>query len=710
MSIPIWPKSIRGKLILIFLTAVGPVLCVQICEHAVRSLLPSRDWLMVSIVASVMGLLIMSIVGNRFTSPVMRLARAASAVAAGDFRKRVRLDTGDELETLANAFNSIGQSLISHEAILKRQADVLARMVDAARVASSSLDMRKCGRSVAKAVCSHLGASDAVVFRKDGVDGGFKVLGSNGGRHGVAWKRLASHVADSGGYLVMSEQASESDGEAVLVGIPLAAGSDTLGAIVARFDTSVSRGELSVGGIMADALTAFGIHAAAAISNAEAYSQTEKYSEVLEDWVEHLSLVMQVTNAISPSLDLDETLHALASATASAIGTDECAIYLRDGRGKLTVRSCCNNDEPISALKINPGESVTGRAYAEKQYAACTDGMRSSDPSVRRASEQVGLRAALCSPLLIQDNAIGAITVYNKEPHKFTPREIRLLTSIALHAAVLVRNAGMYTRESSIAEKLQMGLISKTPKNCRGLSFASRYIPALDEARVGGDFYDVESLPNGGIGVVIGDVSGKGLQAAIHLAACKYMMKALMFAYPDDPGRVLGELNDAMNHYFDLSFFVTVFYGIIYPSEKKILYASAGHPPGLLITHEGRLQDCLSSTGTPVGSGQDCCYETVGVRFEPSDMLLLYTDGVTDVSDGSQLLGVDGVQRLVFEAAPCPASDLVEYICDQLQCESGSSKDDVALLAVSFETVEPVCETEIGGPKDYGHYLAAHTA
>ncbi|MCX6343708.1 MAG: SpoIIE family protein phosphatase [Armatimonadetes bacterium] len=616
-----------------FLIALGPEALVQLGDQLGFHSKLGRTWMLMGdagwdlayIVASFVGMLILFVVGNRVTYPLRRISYAANALAAGDYRRRISITTGDELEKLGKAFNKLGDSLLQHEADIKGKAEMLAGAVEAARLVSSSLDEKTCGKTVARAMCEYLGASSAVVFRKNDQNGGIKVIGRSGTGQTAAWKRLASHSADLGGYLVITEQIQdETDGEACLVGIPLQASDKPMGAIVARFDGGATRNDLRIGTIKSDLLIAFGIHAGAAINNSEAFSRTEHYSEVLEDWVDHLSSVMQVTDAISPSLTLNETMSALTRSTASAMNTDECAIFMPDKNGYLVVESCRDKQDSVLLNKrVRPGESVSGLAFAEKRPVTYFDATICGDEMARQFAESRDLRGMLSVPMIVEDQAIGAITVYDRKARQFRPDEIRLLTSIALHAAVIVRNASLYTKESSIAETLQRGLMSETPESCKGLRFASRYIPALDEARVGGDFYEVTELPDGRVAIVMGDVSGKGLDAAIHLATCKNMHKALMYANPNDPALVLRELNNALNFFFELSFFVTIFYGVIDTEAGTITYANAGHPPGLLISANGKMHDCLSATGMPAGAGQKCNYTARTINLSPSDMLLI---------------------------------------------------------------------------------------
>ncbi|MCE5322585.1 SpoIIE family protein phosphatase [bacterium] len=712
---------------------MGPLLCIQICvnvemylktheaiAHQQIAILsgdpvivgPRHIWLESTAATSIWGLIVIYVAGKRISRPVKRFVRTAAAMTAGDFRRPVTVKTGDELQVLGEAFNSLGESLVEHELALKRQSVMLSGMMEAVRSVSSSLDVKTCGKSIAKAVCAHLGADGSVVFMKNVTDGGLKTLGFCGHCQKVAWKRLANHAADSGGYLVITEHnAAQSDAGVLLVGVPLSAGSETIGSIVARFSQGISRDDLKLGSIKSDLLITFGIHAAAAIVNARMHSETEKYSEVLEDWVEHLSAVMEVTNAISPSLNLDETLTALAGATTAAMGADDCAIYLISNSGKLVSKNSCTGwHASVLSSGIEPGELITGRAFKQQRHYVCCDMTKSLDANIRQISERTGSRSAMSAPLIVENQALGAITVYNKEPHNFTTREIRLLTSIALHAAVIVCNAGLYTRQASIAEQLQSSLVSEAPESCMGLNFAARYIPALNEARVGGDFYDVFVLPNDKVALVIADVSGKGLMAAIHLAACKHMLKAMLFEYPDDPAYAMGELNNAMNHFFELSFFMTAFCGIIDPTDETLVYANAGHPPALLITEQGKMQHLLAGTGIPAGSGQDCKYDKIRVRFHSSDTLLLYTDGVTDAVNDGNMLGVEGIQRMVFEAMPCSPRDLIEYICGQLCNETNFTKrDDIALLAAAYGGAMQSKDASHGGSREQRHSITTHS-
>ena len=324
MRLSFKPRTIRGKLLIASLVAMGIQVVLGFLEPGSPRVFPWQgrglEWCGAHLLAPILGLVVLAVVGTHVAKPIRRICRAAHALSAGDFRKRITVTTGDEFELLGSAFNGLGENLLKREAEVRNQAELLSGMVEAARQAFSTLDARQCGKTIAKSMCEQLGADSAVVFRRNESDGGIKAVGRSGGGQIATWKRLANHAIDSGEYLVVSERRpSDECEESFLVGIPLRTGNKCLGAIVARFDRGDTRGDLRMGSPKADVLVSFAIHAASALANAETYSQTEEYSGILEEWVDHLAGVMQVTSAISPSLTLDGTMSALAIATASVL-------------------------------------------------------------------------------------------------------------------------------------------------------------------------------------------------------------------------------------------------------------------------------------------------------------------------------------------------------------------------------------------------------
>ena len=236
-----------------------------------------------------------------------------------------------------------------------------------------------------------------------------------------------------------------------------------------------------------------------------------------------------------------------------------------------------------------------------------------------------------------------------------------------------------YTREHTIAEALQKSLLTEPPERVGKLELAALYRPALDEAALGGDFYDAFSLSSRKMVLVIGDVSGKGLEAAAQLAAIKYSIRT--FAYRTRrPRTILKRVNDALCRDCAVEGFVTLFCGVIDVRMGKLVWGNAGQEPPLLRRSDGGIEQ-LMPTGRALCVTSDSDYEDREVWLGDGDVLLLYTDGLSEARRESVMLSHEGIADIlrgvdvtdVHNAASEIYSAVYEYA-------SGSFRDDVALM------------------------------
>jgi len=187
----------------------------------------------------------------------------------------------------------------------------------------------------------------------------------------------------------------------------------------------------------------------------------------------------------------------------------------------------------------------------------------------------------------------------------------------------------------------------------------------------------------------------------------------LCVIFVPDTNVALPDLNRALNYYFDMSFFVTMFYGVVDPEEGVLdyMYMNAGHVPALLLAEDGVIHSSLGSTGIPAGSGYGCRYGSQRIGVSPTDLLLLYTHGVTDaVVDGGPL-GIEGLHEVLFNSGARGAVELVDHIHSELTGRLQARQiDDIALLAVSFEGVGAGRTTLPGGNGGQQHSLPAESA
>ena len=241
-----------------------------------------------------------------------------------------------------------------------------------------------------------------------------------------------------------------------------------------------------------------------------------------------------------------------------------------------------------------------------------------------------------------------------------------------------------YEREHHIAEILQTSLLGTIPKQIGNFSFETVYRASLDEARVGGDFYDVFQLSDDKIGIVIGDVSGKGLQAATQIAAAKASLRSQAHEC-DSPAAVLRELNITLIRELNEEAFITIFIGILDAKSETMIYANGGHPPAIFWQDDGQQSILLSHTGPVVGTLKDASYEEQTVALSSGNELLLVTDGLLDLECNSEFLEIEGVTKLYAEMKHsdiCSATELVRRVVEL--CSSGV-RDDIAVLRVLVE-------------------------
>jgi serine phosphatase RsbU (regulator of sigma subunit)/HAMP domain-containing protein len=640
----------------------------------------SGGWLAASIIVTLAALAIFFAIGNRIASPVRRLSRAAAAVAVGDLRRRVNINTGDELQSLAESFNQMAASLEAHERDLRMKTRLQQSLFEVTKTVTASLDLDKVAASIADALEKEFGAKQAIIFRMDEAAGRIEAAARREGEVGAvpdSMLRLAERALNSPGALFAPAPAAHPGSEpesGTVVALPLVAGSRRVGVLAAVFPDEEGRdAELKN---RLDLLETFASCAAVAVQNAYIHGQAEELTHFL-------SCLRRVVEAVSSSLDLKQVLRTLVRTTTEVMDAKACAILLADRKGKLSVAEEYNlSKEFRDRLSLQPGERWSGVALAQKRPITRSDVASENGLRLSEHAKKEGLRGYVCAPLVIGDEAIGTINVWMDHPHEATPMETDLLTSIAGHAAAVIANAKLFSKEYQIAETLQSTLLGVVPDRLGRLVFGHKYLPALDEARVGGDLYDVVSLPNGKVALIVADVSGKGIQAAVHTAMIRHMCRAFVFQCPDSAAAALNMLNRALLGYVGTRVYVTMFCAIMDPATGRAVYANAGHPPAIALTHGGKQQMLFYRTGTPLGYSEDSICTEKALTLSAGDTLLLYTDGIIEARQDGRVLSLEGLQDMVFRHARLGPAELVEMICEETsKFANRDLRDDIAVVA-----------------------------
>jgi serine phosphatase RsbU (regulator of sigma subunit) len=279
------------------------------------------------------------------------------------------------------------------------------------------------------------------------------------------------------------------------------------------------------------------------------------------------------------------------------------------------------------------------------------------------------------------ERVYGLVSVNSSQSRAFGERELRVITELTRHAATALQNALQFDQERHIAETLQQALLAEDLPRVPGLELAALYQAAAGSG-VGGDLYNVWRLPGGEVAVLLGDVSGKGVEAAGVTAMVRYMTEALG-QHQRSPAGLLTELNELLCPRLRDGSLVTVLIAVLHPQDDTLRWSSAGHPPPLVVDAAGRLR-WLDDPGPPCGVFPGTGYADHIEPFGPGDLLFAYTDGLTEARRGARMFGEEGLRAALLEAIGQAPRALARSVYAAARAWSeGRIADDVAIAVVS---------------------------
>lgn len=371
---------------------------------------------------------------------------------------------------------------------------------------------------------------------------------------------------------------------------------------------------------------------------------------------------------------LKEMMAALLPRLCEVLSADIASIFLVDeDSGRLLLRASSGGvpDEPVQSI---PERHISAQVRESRAPLLIQDPPPEAlaDPAMR------GMSSVIAVPLMAAEEVTGVILVGVTKPRRFDDDNLLLLGLAADRVALAVDHAMVFEREHRIAETLQRSLLPERLPRLPGLEVAARYIPAASEAEVGGDWYDVIPLDSSRVGLVMGDVAGKGLAAASMVGRLRSAMRAYA-TEGHQPAEVVSRLNELVWSDVEDSEMATLVYVVFDPTAAEVRWVNAGHPPPLVLGDE---QPWFLEGGraVPLGVMPFPFYEEARAPMPGGHTLLLYTDGL--VERPGELLD-HGFDRLARAAADseCGADALCDHVLRRL-VPAGAMPDDVALLSL----------------------------
>ena len=436
-------------------------------------------------------------------------------------------------------------------------------------------------------------------------------------------------------------------------------------------------------------LRQFGAHVAQAIVTARLFESERNYAATLETMAD-------VGREMSSILDLDELLTRLAHLLKRVIDYRIFGIALLNEESQLLEMKVAiqYGDNPKAREPVKLGEGLVGHAALHKEVVLVADVRKDS----RYIDAVEGVRSELVVPLLAKDRCIGVFDLQSPEVGAFTKQHAELLTLMASQAAVAIENARLYEsiranearfeKELRFAQRVQMALLpQELPKRLRGVDVSWHFDPARE---LGGDLCDFLSPEPNTLVVAVGDVSGKGVPAALYSAAIGEMIRGRTFRRRlekerSTPAAVLAGMNRILHERNLEEYFCTLCYAMFEFKKQTATFANSGLPYPIRCT--GGKAGQIDMPGVPLGSFGSSTYDDVVVPLAPGDVFVLCSDGISEAFDeaGGEF-GADRVMEVVERNCAKSAKEIVAEIFGAVHQFSGNAEksDDRTVVVVKI--------------------------
>lgn len=456
--------------------------------------------------------------------------------------------------------------------------------------------------------------------------------------------------------------------------VPLLRKGTVRGALVARNktdDAGFSEKDLEIFSALADQV-------AIALDNSQLYQRARR--EIRERMA-----LCEVGKIITSSLDLEKVLALIMDALSHVVRYDAAGIYIIDPKTQQIEAETLQGYDPQmeGKVRLKVGEGVMGWAAKKGQGIIVPDVSR--EPRYVNARPQT--RSEVAAPLKSGEQVIGVFNMESDQLNVYDDHDLDLLTAFASQAAVAIENARLFKEtlemqrlehELAVARQIQKSFLPQKPPRIEGYELAGMNVPSQE---VGGDYFDFIPVSEGQMGLVIGDVSGKGIPAALIMASFRASLLAEIrnnYAI----GKICSKVNALLWESTAPDQYVTAVYGVLDTKRQIFTYANAGHNPPILLSSDGSFQR-LNTGGLTLGFLEKTNYQEEAIKLQPGDCLIFYTDGA---SEAKNVLEEEfGEERLVQAARRgrhLSAQELQNEIHDQLREFVGPSGlgDDITML------------------------------
>lgn len=416
--------------------------------------------------------------------------------------------------------------------------------------------------------------------------------------------------------------------------------------------------------------------------------------------VRNLNALLEVSKALASAFRLDDLLLLIVEKTTEVMEADRSSLFLYDEQTS-EIWTKIAQGVTLKEIRLPVGVGIAGDVAKTRKGANIPDAYEDSrfNPGFDKKTGY-RTRSVLCLPMMNSEGKlVGVVQVLNKKDGRaFDGQDEELLAALGAHAAVALEQARLIEAfvekqrmEASLklAQTIQMSMLPTESPTVEGFEVHGWSV-ACDET--GGDYFDYLDLPDGRLGLVIGDVSGHGLGAAMYMATARAALRSLTMN-EEDPATILYQLNKRLENDMHEGNFMTLFFGILDPESRTMRYTSAGHDEPLLYRAADESFLALESTGMPLGMMDDMDFpEGQTTLFEEGDVLLLATDGVLEAMDErEEQLGRDRMQQTLADYHDRSAEEITAAVreCTYEFMGNAPQRDDITIVTIKAVSPNP---------------------
>lgn len=418
--------------------------------------------------------------------------------------------------------------------------------------------------------------------------------------------------------------------------------------------------------------------------------QLKKQNKDLQLAINELKVLNDVATAISSVQSVEEIIDQIVLKCIKHMGVKEGTISLLERNSDEQHFQTMVRHQDSSSTMVPFRMDTSLKGWMLKHRTSLLSNDIQTDDRFKFASDvEYTFKSILCVPLIVKGELIGYLAVFNKKGGPFTEEDRRLLSIIGSQSAQILENARLLEEEKTLlalqnelkmAGEIQRKLLPDNPPDISGFEMFAVNIPAKS---VGGDYYDFLDLPNHRLAFCIADITGKGMPAAMLMASLQATLRSQVLVN-EEPATCMTRTNKLLYRNTESTKFATMFYGTLDTETGILNYTNGGHDCPIVF-RQGQPPVHLEATGLILGIFEESEYTKQQITLEPGDLLLLFSDGITEAMDPDmEMYGLERLQNLVNENSEKKVSELADIILKDIRSHAkrADQSDDITMMLI----------------------------